>query len=84
MGTVPFGYGMAADGLHLEADPAEQGILSRIRELKAASYTTRRIADELNSRDSPPGADSAAVSVCGGSTPGGISYRRRAVVNEHP
>ena len=48
VGTVPFGYGMAADGLHLEADPAEQGILSRIRELKAAGRTTRQIADELN------------------------------------
>ena len=48
VGTVPFGYRMAADGLHLEADPAEQGILSRIRELKAAGYTTRQIADELN------------------------------------
>ena len=48
VGTVPFGYRAAADGLHLEADPAEQGILSRIRELKAAGYTTRRIADELN------------------------------------
>jgi hypothetical protein len=47
-GTVPFGYHTAADGFHLEADPAEQGILSRIRELKAARYTTRRIADELN------------------------------------
>ena len=48
VGTVPFGYRTAADGLHLEADPAEQGILSRIRELKAAGYTTRQIADELN------------------------------------
>jgi DNA invertase Pin-like site-specific DNA recombinase len=48
VGTVPFGYRTAADGLHLEADPAEQGILSRIRELKAAGFTTRRIADELN------------------------------------
>jgi hypothetical protein len=48
VGKVPFGYRMAADALHLEADPAEQGILSRIRELKAAGYTTRRIADELN------------------------------------
>jgi len=47
-GTVPFGYRMAADGLHLEADPAEQGILSKIRELKTAGYTTRKIADELN------------------------------------
>jgi DNA invertase Pin-like site-specific DNA recombinase len=48
VGTVPFGYRMAADGVHLEADPAEQGILFRIRELKAAGYTTRQIADELN------------------------------------
>jgi len=48
VGTVPFGYRTAADGLHLEADAAEQGILSRIRELRAAGQTTRRIADELN------------------------------------
>ena len=48
VGTVPFGYRMAADGLHLEADSAEQGILSRIRELKSAGHTTRKIADELN------------------------------------
>ena len=48
VGTVPFGFRMAADGLHLEADAAEQGIWSLIRELRAAGYTTRQIADELN------------------------------------
>jgi len=48
VGTVPFGYHVAADGLHLEADPAEQGILARVRELKAAGRTTREIADALN------------------------------------
>jgi DNA invertase Pin-like site-specific DNA recombinase len=48
VGTVPFGYRTVADGVHLEADPAEQGILSRIRELKAAGHTTRQIADGLN------------------------------------
>lgn len=48
MGTVPFGYRAAADALHLEADPAEQGILTRIRELKAAGHATRQIAEELN------------------------------------
>jgi site-specific DNA recombinase len=48
VGTVPFGYRTAADGLHLEADPAEQGILARIRGLKAAGCTTRRIAEALN------------------------------------
>lgn len=48
VGTVPFGYRATADGVHLEADPAEQGILARMRELRAACFTTRRIADELN------------------------------------
>jgi hypothetical protein len=48
VGTVPFGYRAAVDGLHLEVDPAEQGIQSRIRELKAAGHTTRQIAEELN------------------------------------
>lgn len=50
VGTVPFGFRMAADGLHLEADPAEQGSLSLIRELKKTGRTTRQIADELNRR----------------------------------
>jgi DNA invertase Pin-like site-specific DNA recombinase len=48
VGTVPFGYRMAGDGVHLESDHAEQGIISRIRELKTAGYTTRQIAAELN------------------------------------
>ena len=48
VGTVPFGYHTAADGCHLEADPAEQGVLSRIRNLKATGHTTRQIADILN------------------------------------
>jgi site-specific DNA recombinase len=48
VGPVPFGYRTGADGLHLETDPAEQDILSRIWELKAAGRTTRQIADELN------------------------------------
>jgi site-specific DNA recombinase len=48
LGTLPFGYRLAADGSHLEADPAEQAILFRIRELKSAGFTTRQIAEELN------------------------------------
>jgi hypothetical protein len=39
---------MAEDGSRLEEDPAEQDILSRIQQLKAAGHTTRQIADELN------------------------------------
>jgi DNA invertase Pin-like site-specific DNA recombinase len=48
VGTVPFGYRLATDGTHIEADPAEQTILARARELKQTGLTTRRIAAELN------------------------------------
>ena len=48
VGTVTFGWRMASDGLHLEMDPEEQGLLARMREMKAAGLTTRQIADELN------------------------------------
>ena len=48
VGTVPFGFRTAADGVHMEEDPAEQRILARIRELKATGHTTRQIAAELN------------------------------------
>jgi DNA invertase Pin-like site-specific DNA recombinase len=48
VGTIPFGYRMAGDSRSLEEDPAEQDILARIHELKAAGHTTRQIADELN------------------------------------
>ena len=47
VGTIPFGFRMGEDGL-LAEDAAEQGVLSRIRELKAAGRTVREIADELN------------------------------------
>jgi DNA invertase Pin-like site-specific DNA recombinase len=47
-GNVPFGYQLAADGVHLEPAAAEQRILSAIGELRAAGYTLRAIADELN------------------------------------
>ena len=48
VGTIPFGSRMAGDGSRLEEDPAEQDILSRIQQLKAAGHTTRQIAEELN------------------------------------
>ena len=47
VGTIPFGFRMAEDG-RLEEDPAEQDVLARMRELKAAGRTVREIADELN------------------------------------
>lgn len=48
VGTVQFGFQLAPDGIHLEANPQEQEILQRIEELKAAGYTLREIAAELN------------------------------------
>src|SRR6202158_951930 len=39
VGTVPFGYRLAADGVRLEADDIEQGILSRIHDLNAKGRT---------------------------------------------
>ncbi|MBS1854754.1 MAG: recombinase family protein [Acidobacteria bacterium] len=48
VGTVPFGCRAAVDGVHVEAEPAEQATLGRIREMKAAGSSLREIAAELN------------------------------------
>jgi DNA invertase Pin-like site-specific DNA recombinase len=48
VGTVPFGSRLAADGVHLEDDPAEQHSLARLRMLRAAGRSHRQIADRLN------------------------------------
>jgi site-specific DNA recombinase len=48
VGTVPFGYQVAADGVQLEADVHEQAILRRIQGLQAADWTLCRIAAALN------------------------------------
>lgn len=47
VGTVPYGYRLSGDGVKLEADDLEQGILLRICELSAAGLTTRQIAAQL-------------------------------------
>src|SRR5580765_6965425 len=39
VGTVPFGYQLAADGVQLEADASEQRILARMQGLQAAGRT---------------------------------------------
>jgi site-specific DNA recombinase len=68
VGTLPFGYKLAADGSHLETDPAEQGILFRIRELKVGWFH-----DPADCRRTEPAGihdaarDRLAVSIRGGS-----------------
>lgn len=47
-GNIPFGYQLGADGQRLEACEAEQTVLAILGELKAAGYSLRQIAAELN------------------------------------
>jgi site-specific DNA recombinase len=48
VGNIAFGYRLAADGLHLEVDPGEQGALAEIRRLRGQGATLRGIAATLN------------------------------------
>lgn len=47
-GNIPFGYSLNADGRTLDANADERRVIELLRELKAAGYTLRQIADELN------------------------------------
>jgi DNA invertase Pin-like site-specific DNA recombinase len=47
-GDVPFGYKLAADGVHLEAHPAEQEAIAMIQKWHGRGWSYRRIARELN------------------------------------
>lgn len=47
-GNLPYGYSLNPDGRTLEANPAEAAVLSIMRELRAAGYSQREVAAELN------------------------------------
>lgn len=49
-GAVPYGYTMAADGVHLEAVPEEQEVIAEARRLHGAGQSLRAIARELERR----------------------------------
>ena len=49
-GSVPLGARVAADGVHLEADPAEAEAVRMIRELRADGLTLRAIGATLEAR----------------------------------
>lgn len=48
VGTVPYGYRLAPDGVLLEVEPVEQAIAQHARTLKASGLSLRAIAAELN------------------------------------
>lgn len=47
VGELPYGFRLAPDGVCLEEDPAEQGVLVAVRELRLAGLSQRAIAGEL-------------------------------------
>ena len=50
VGGIPYGCKLAADGVRLEDDAAEQDVLRQVRELRAAGNSHRAIAVELAAR----------------------------------
>ncbi len=53
VGTIPYGYRLGADGVHLEPLQSEQRVLTRVREMRTAGNTLREIADALNGEKTP-------------------------------
>lgn len=50
VGTLPYGHQVAADGVSLESNAAEQNVIRLIGELAARGRSTRQIAADLNVR----------------------------------
>ena len=50
VGEVAYGYQLAADGVHVEPNAAEQSTITAIRDLRSSGRSVRGIAAELASR----------------------------------
>ena len=46
-GSIPYGYRLAADGVHLEDHPVEQDVIGAVLVLSGSGLSTRRIASML-------------------------------------
>jgi hypothetical protein len=53
-GSIPFGFSLAADGVHLEPHPVEHPVLVRILTLRRAGLGGRRIAATLTAEGHQP------------------------------
>jgi len=58
-GDVPYGFFLAADGVHLVELPEEQEVIRLARELRAAGWSLRKIGAELGRRGALPRNGSA-------------------------
>jgi site-specific DNA recombinase len=67
VGTLPFGYTLGVDGVHLIENRAEKEILDIMRELRAAGFTLEQIANELTAQ--------------GFRTRGGGAWRKQNIYN---
>lgn len=47
VGAVPYGFRLAADGVHLEECPAEQSVIAEAKRLRDAGLSLRAISHEL-------------------------------------
>jgi hypothetical protein len=47
VGSVPYGYRLDVDGVHLLEDANEQEVLRQVRELAASGFSQRSIVSEL-------------------------------------
>jgi len=50
IGSIPFGYRLADDGIHLDPEHGEQEVLLLARDLRNAGLSLRAVARELASR----------------------------------
>ena len=50
VGTVPYGFDLADDGVTLTENPAEQAVIADIRSMRAGGMTLEAIADALTQR----------------------------------
>jgi site-specific DNA recombinase len=50
VGSIPYGYELAADGIHITENEAEQEIVATARKLRDAGLSLRAIATELSER----------------------------------
>jgi DNA invertase Pin-like site-specific DNA recombinase len=69
-GQVPYGCALAADGVHLEENAAEQAIIAQVRVMRAAGLSLRSVTAEcerrgLLSRAARPFALTQIARICG-------------------
>jgi DNA invertase Pin-like site-specific DNA recombinase len=51
IGNIAYGFRLAGDGVHVEAEPGEQVVLAEIRRLREKGMSLRKIATALNDRE---------------------------------